>query len=242
MAERDEVCRGCGKRLYGAGRLKRTHWEMTMGTRATRPILAALAASSVLLGGGAAADDAGERAFANELRILPAFTAQLEHTVTVAEKTSSEVARLEMDPRRAGFRLRYRTLPIEIWRAGMKVVTMPSGAGKPPRTRAESAGKLAALLFMVGSGAMPREMDVTLAQRQDPRRLRADAARPSEPDRADPVRVRPCRVYVGRLRVRTSPERAAPHRAERARVCTRRSTAEVESIPMPARRRPSCPP
>ena len=137
-----------------------------MGTRATKPILAALAASSVLLGGGAAADDAGERAFANELRILPAFTAQLEHTVTVAKKTSSEVARLEMDPRRASFRLRYRTLPIEIWRAGTKVVTMPSGAGKPPRPRAESAGKLAALLFMVGSGVIPRHMDVTLAQRQ----------------------------------------------------------------------------
>lgn len=69
-----------------------------------------------------------------------------------------------MAPRWASFRLRYRTLPIQIWRAGAKIVTMPSGTGKPPRARAESAGKLAALLFMVGSGAMPREMDVTLAQ------------------------------------------------------------------------------
>ena len=135
-----------------------------MGARAKKPILAALAASSILLG-GAAADDAGERAFANELRILPAFTARLEHTVTVGEETRLEVARLEMAPGCAGFRLRYRTLPFEIWRAGTKVVTMPSGAGTPPRDRRESAGKLAALLFMVGSGAMPQDMDVALTQR-----------------------------------------------------------------------------
>ena len=135
-----------------------------MGTREKRPILAVLAATSILLAGAAAADDAGERAFANELRILPAFTARLEHAVTVGEETRLEVARLEMAPGCAGFRLRYRTLPFEIWRAGTKVVTMPSGAGTPPRDRRESAGKLAALLFMVGSGAMPRDMDVTLTQ------------------------------------------------------------------------------
>ena len=135
-----------------------------MGARAKKPILAALAASSFLLGGGAAADDAGARALANELRILPAFTARIEHTVTNAEETHREVARLEMAPGCATFRLRYETLPIEIWRAGTKVVTMPSGAAKPPRPRAESAGKLAALLFMVGSGAMPRKMDVALDQ------------------------------------------------------------------------------
>ena len=135
---------------------------MDEGTK--RAILAVLAAGSVLVGGAAAADDAGERAFANELRMLPPFTARLEHTVTIAEETRREVARLEMASGCASFRLRYQTLPIQIWRAGAKVVTMPSGAGKPPPTRAESAGKLAALLFMVGSGAMPRNMDVTLAQ------------------------------------------------------------------------------
>ena len=135
-----------------------------MGAREKRPILAVLAATSILLAGAAAADGAGERAFANELRILPAFTARLEHTVTVGEEIRHEVARLEMAPGCAGFRLRYRTLPFEIWRAGTKVVTIPSGAGKPPRDRRESAGKLAALLFMVGSGAMPRDMDVALTQ------------------------------------------------------------------------------
>ena len=136
-----------------------------MGARAKKPILAALAATSILLCGAAAADDAGERAFANELRILPAFTARLEHTVVVGEETRLEVARLEMAPECAGFRLRYRTLPFEIWRAGTKVVTMPSGTGKPTQDRRESAGKLAALLFMVGSGALPRNMDVALTQR-----------------------------------------------------------------------------
>ncbi len=135
-----------------------------MGARAKRPVLAALAATSILLGGAAAADEAGERAFANELRILPAFTARLEHAVTVGEETRLEIARLEMAPGCAGFRLRYRTLPFEIWRAGTKVVTMPSGAGKPSRDRRESASKLAALLFMIGSGAMPRGMDVALTQ------------------------------------------------------------------------------
>ena len=135
-----------------------------MGAREKRPILAVLAATSILLAGAAAADDAGERAFANELRILPAFTARLEHAVTVGEETRLEVARLEMAPGCAGFRLRYRTLPFEIWRAGTKVVTMPSGVGKLSRDRRESAGKLAALLFMVGSGAMPRDMDVALTQ------------------------------------------------------------------------------
>ena len=135
-----------------------------MGARAKKPILAVLAATSILLGGAAAVDDAGERAFANELRILPAFTARLEHTVVVGEETRLEVARLEMAPECAGFRLRYQTLPIEIWRAGAKVVTMPSGAGKAARDRRESAGKLAALLFMVGSGALPRNMDVALTR------------------------------------------------------------------------------
>ena len=135
-----------------------------MGARAKKAILAVLAATSILLGGEVAADDAGERAFANELRILPAFTARLEHTVVVGEETRLEVARLEMAPECAGFRLRYRTLPFEIWRAGAKVVTMPSGAGKPTQDRRESAGKLAALLFMVGSGALPRNMDVALTQ------------------------------------------------------------------------------
>ena len=137
-----------------------------MGARASRPFLAAVAASSMLFGAAAAADDAGERAFANELRILPAFTARLEHTVTDAEETRHEEARLEMAPRHATFRLRYRTLPIEIWRSGAKVATIPSGAGNPPPVRAESAGRLAAVLFMVGSGAMPRGMDVTLVQGQ----------------------------------------------------------------------------
>lgn len=136
-----------------------------MGAREMRPILAVFAATSILLAGAAAADDAGERAFANELRILPAFTARLEHVVTVGEELRHEVARLEMAPGCAGFRLRYRTLPFEIWRAGTKVVTMPTGTGKPPpRDRRESAGKLAALLFVVGSGAMPRDMDVALTQ------------------------------------------------------------------------------
>ena len=132
-----------------------------MGARATRPVLAA-AMGAALLTAGAAADDAGERAFANELRILPAFTAQLEHTVTRDEESGSETARLEMDPGSASFRLRYQTLPIEIWRAGGRVMTVPSGAGKPTPVRAERAGKLAALLFMVGSGAVTRKMDVTL--------------------------------------------------------------------------------
>ena len=135
-----------------------------MGARAKKPILAVLAATSILLGGAAVADDAGGRAFANELRILPAFTARLEYTVTVGEEIRHEVARLEMAPGCAGFRLRYRTLPFEIWRAGTKVVTMPSGVGKLSRDRRESAGKLAALLFMVGSGAMPRNMDVAVTQ------------------------------------------------------------------------------
>ena len=208
--------------------LKRTHWEMTMGTRATKPILAALAASSVLLGGGAAADDAGERAFANELRILPAFTAQLEHTVTVAEKTSSEVARLEMDPRRASFRLRYRTLPIEIWRAGTKVVTMPSGAGKPPQTRAESAGKLAALLFMVGSGAMPREMDVTLAQY----RTHVNYAL-SPRDEANPIeRIQYEFDDVGLVRAFVLERGGVLHRIElRERVLYEAADSEVEEPP-----------
>ena len=137
-----------------------------MGARATTPVRAAAAAAAVLLAAGASADDAGERAFANELRILPAFTAELEHTVTVAEETRRETARLEMDPGSASFRLRYQTLPIRIWRAGTRVVTLPTGVGKPPRARAESAGKLAVLLFMVGSGAMPREMEVTLVQHE----------------------------------------------------------------------------
>lgn len=135
-----------------------------MCARAKKPVLAILAATSILLGRAVAADDAGERAFANELRILPAFTARLEHTVTVGEETRLEVARLEMAPGRAGFRLRYRTLPFEIWRAGTRVVTMPSGAGKPPRDRRESAGKLAALLFLVGNGAMLPNIDVALTQ------------------------------------------------------------------------------
>ena len=187
-----------------------------MGARAKKPILAALAASSILLGGAAAADDAGERAFANELRILPAFTARLEHTVTVGEETRLEVARLEMAPGCAGFRLRYRTLPFEIWRAGTKVVTMPSGAGTPPRDRRESAGKLAALLFMVGSGAMPRDMDVRPDPAGDPRRLRGRAQGRVEPHRAHPVRVRR-RGPRPRLRARTR-RGAAPHRAERTGV------------------------
>ena len=80
------------------------------------------------------------------------------------EETRREVARLEMASGCASFRLRYQTLPIQIWRAGAKVVTMPSGVGKLSRDRRESAGKLAALLFMVGSGAMPRDMDVALTQ------------------------------------------------------------------------------
>lgn len=135
-----------------------------MGARAKRPILAVLVATSILLGGTGAADDAGERAFANELRILPAFTARLEHTVTIGEESHHEVARLEMAPGFAGFRLRYRTLPFEIWRAGTKVVTMQSGSGTPPQDRRESAGKLAALLYMIGSRAMPRNTAVTLTQ------------------------------------------------------------------------------
>ena len=134
-----------------------------MGAREKKPILAVLAAASILLGGESAADDAGESVFANELRILTAFTARL-NTVTVDEETRLEVTRLEMAPGCAGFRLWYRTLPFDIWWAGTKVVRMPSGAGKLPRDRRESAGKLAALLFMVGSGAMPRNTGVTLTQ------------------------------------------------------------------------------
>ena len=136
-----------------------------MGARATTPIRAVAAAAAVLLAAGASADDAGERAFANELRILPAFTARLDHTVTVAEETRRETARLEMDPGSASFRLRYETLPIQILRAGMRVMSLPTGVDKPPHARAESAGKLAALLFMVGSGTIPKKMEVTLVQR-----------------------------------------------------------------------------
>ena len=127
--------------------------------------VSAAAIVAVFLSPGTAADDAGERAFANELRILPAFTAQVEHTVIHAETSRRDKARLEMDPARARFRLRYETLPIEIWRAGQRVVTIPSGTGRPPRDRAESAGKLAALLYMVGSGVAAKHMDVTLMPR-----------------------------------------------------------------------------
>ena len=126
----------------------------------------AAAVVAVFVTAGALADDAGERAFANELRILPAFTAQVEHTVIHAETNRRDTARLEMDPARARFRLRYETLPIEIWRSGRRVVTFPSGSGQPPRDRARSAGKLAALLFMIGSGAAARHMDVTLEPKE----------------------------------------------------------------------------
>ena len=136
---------------------------MSESTR--RPVLAA-AVVAAFVTAGAAADDAGERAFANELRILPAFTAHLVHTVIHAETSRRDEACLEMDPARAVFRLRYETLPIEILRLGRRVVTVPSGDEKPPRERAESAGKLAALLFMVGSRAPSTRMEVTFEPRQ----------------------------------------------------------------------------
>ena len=128
--------------------------------------VSAAAVVAVFACAGAAADDAGERAFANELRILPAFTAHVEHTVVRGTQSTRDTARLEMDPARASFRLCYETLPIEILRAGRRVMTVPSGADKPPRERAVSAGKLAALLFMVGSGAATTHMDVVLEPKQ----------------------------------------------------------------------------
>ena len=136
-----------------------------MSVRARKLVFAA-AAGAILLTVEAAADDAGERAFANELRILPAFTAQLDHTVVRGKESSRDTARLEMDPARASFRLCYETLPIEIWRVEKRVVTVPTGEGRPPPDRAQSAGKLAALLFMVGSGVASKHMDVTLEPKE----------------------------------------------------------------------------
>ena len=132
-----------------------------MSTRARKAALSG-AMGAVLVMAGAAADDAGERAFANELRILPAFTAQIEHTATRAEERTHETARLEMSPGHASFRLRYETLPIEILRVGRTLMTVPSGAGKPPQARMERARKLAALLLILGSGAVTRQMEVML--------------------------------------------------------------------------------
>ena len=154
-----------GNGRYGAGVPEGKKRERHMVARATRPAFAA-AVGALVIAAGANADDAGERAFANELRILPAFTAQLEHTVTGAGATRRETARLEMDPARASFRLRYETLPIEIWRVGRRVMTVPSAAERPARERAESAGKLAALLFLVGSGVVTKNMDVTLEPKE----------------------------------------------------------------------------
>ena len=129
--------------------------------------VSAAAVVAVFVTAGAAADDAGERAFANELRILPAFSAQVEHTVVRGTQSTRDTARLEMDPARASFRLCYETLPFEILRVGGRVMTVPSGTGKPPRERAVSAGKLAALLFMVGSGAAAStHMEVVLESKQ----------------------------------------------------------------------------
>ncbi|MCY4453012.1 MAG: hypothetical protein OXC01_13765 [Immundisolibacterales bacterium] len=136
-----------------------------MNARARNLVFAA-AAGAILLTVDAAADDAGERAFANELRILPAFTAQLDHTVVQGTRSSRDTARLEMDPARRSFRLCYETLPIEIWRVGRKVVTVPTGEGRPARDRALSAGKLAALLFMVGSGVASKHMEVALEPKE----------------------------------------------------------------------------
>ena len=138
---------------------------MTMTARARSTAFAA-ALGATLLASVSAADDAGTRAFANELRVLPAFTAHIEHTVVGAQMSRRDTARLEMDPARAIFRLRYETLPIVILRAGRRVVTLPSGAGKAPRDRAVSAIKLAALLFMVGSGVASTHMEVTLEPKE----------------------------------------------------------------------------
>ena len=136
-----------------------------MSARA-RKLVFAVAAGAILLTVDAAADDAGERAFANELRILPAFSARLEHTVTRGAKNRRDTARLDMDPARVSFRLCYETLPIEIWRVGRKVVTVPTGRGRPPTDRALSAGKLAALLFMVGGGVASKHMEVALEPKE----------------------------------------------------------------------------
>ena len=133
---------------------------------ARRPLLIAAFGAVLLAAGAAVADDAGERAFANELRILPAFSAHLEHTVTQGGKSRSETAWIDMDPASVSFRLRYETLPIEIWRVGGRVATVPAGSERPTRDRAESAGKLAALLFMVGNGVVSRHMDVTLEPKE----------------------------------------------------------------------------
>ena len=132
-----------------------------MSTRARKAALSG-AMGAVLVMVGAAADDAEERAFSNELRILPAFTAQIEHTATGAEESTRDTARLEMSPDHASFRLRYETLPIEIWRVGTILMTVPAGVDKPPKARMERAGKLAALLLMLGSGAVTQQMKVML--------------------------------------------------------------------------------
>ena len=135
-----------------------------MTSTSMRPAVAA-AFGAALLTTGAFADDAGERAFANELRILPAFSAHLVHTVTRAYETRRETAQLDMDPARASFRLRFETLPMDVWRVGGRMLAVPSRPGKPTREQAVSAGKLAGLLFLVGSRLTAENLDVTLERK-----------------------------------------------------------------------------
>ena len=115
----------------------------------------------------ARADQEGRNAFENELRILPAFTAEMSYKAGNDEASMHETARIVVLPKSGQIRIGYETLPLEIVidRGTWHGRTTERGLKEVAQERRVRAARVGAALGFLLNPGMTEEMDTRMENR-----------------------------------------------------------------------------